>query len=491
MKKTFLRLMLPAAALALGFTACSDDDTLPQEQNQEETQTFAATRLGSVELPGGYDANLLPTDPLFVGPSEYHAVELSTPKLQGIPTSIPDLIEWVAERIMLSAYSSGTSEIMKIFGEDSNQQMNQLVQQVEELNNKMKELMTMFENRAYEEAITKRYTDYVSPLQIYTRETFEELKNCDQPNDSIVRGILSKWANNVTKGDKPLYLTEQFINYLVNVTSLNLNMYKVYDTYVYNTVPWEHQGYEFREAMRANDMAVIGQNMTLAAMYNSLRDDISEATRQSNAKDMTDFMNKFKTFYEENPVERHEDKRICQIDGMHIVLSPNTLQRDYQNHPWFPNGSYWEKENSESAWVVEWGDMTYNCGQMYDFALSADEVKILKNYYDKNPDVNSMYDVLTQEANLNLGYTDSELQDCNLMMVCQSQCNTDHDSYNDYFLVPQSVCQVKSSFDTGKAALGSAYLNHWGNLFLKTVFERWASYDTNNRWFTTMVTARE
>ena len=339
----------------------------------------------------------------------------------------------------------------------------------------------------YETYLNERNKSYIAPLKNYSYEYFLRLQNCDGSEEAI-KDIVTKWASGYVEGNPAYIQFQNFVDFLTGSIVEQKTLYQIYDLYVFNTFPWEEQGYAFREGIRSGDLAVISQNALLATMYYTVADGYDDATRDKLIDHVQDFLDQYKSFSDAYPVVRHDGYAICQIKDAHVIMKKEIVHRDYYKKPWFPNGTEWDNEHNESAWVVGYGDTSYNCGQTYDMCLSPKEIKAMVKYYEGQPSITCFDDILVKEAGLEFP---SDAAGKKHIMLCQSDFYTEGYEYDDYYIYTPEAVASDSSLSIGRQNIGIAYLEHYGFLWMKQKFSWWtSSFDQNRWWFRPSVTSR-
>lgn len=430
----------------------------------------------------------------FVGPTSYVELDWEEPALLGNvaapPVPAEGILDWVAKGLVTGIASTSAKLIIESFVEDeTSKKLDEILAGVDNLNKHLAELINLVHNTTYEHYLNERTNSYLNPMRNLSKEyilrVVEAWINGDDPAP-----IVMEWANR-TVGGNPAYIeARNFIDYLTGTVVERKNLYQVYDLYVFNTYPWENLGYSFRENLRAADICVIAQSILLTKLY-YIYSDFSESTKKSLSDELTACFDDFKKFVEANAVERHDDQAICQIKDAHFIMPVALVNRDFKNHPWFPDKTPWDFENSESAWWLVNGDTKYNCAELYRSCISEDELNALTSYYKDSP-YTSILDVLTQEANCTLPYSDSNMAGKKIILQTQTSGSNESQSMtnNNYYIYANTVIEAAKGFKPEKKTIGIAWLERHGFLWMEQWFRQWDTYYSDQLWVRTDITSR-
>ena len=418
----------------------------------------------------------------FEGPSEF-SLGTSVPP----PSLLASFFDWLGPIVARSAATYGCTELYKmIFSSAESDRISEVIAAIEDVNKRLDELTELYHNTTYESYLNKRSNDYVAPLKNYTDEYYLRLVNCDGSEDAI-KEIVLEWGDGYIGGNKACDQYLNFVDFLTGSIVEQKNLYAIYDLYVYNTTPWEAQGYAFREGIRSSDLAVVAQNALLASLYYRVREGLDDRSRETLLGKIETYVTKYQEFSEANPVVRHDDLAVCQIKGAKFVMKKDLIIRDYYNKPWYPNGSEWDNEYNDNAWFVVYGDTKYNCAEMYDKCLSPEEINTLAKYY-KSSQITTFAQILKDEAGC---VFPSSFDGKTPVMLAQGDGAVRHFEYDDYYISATDAVLVNSTCSVTSQDIGIAYLEHYGFLWMKQRFSFWTSNFNRNRiWFCTDVVER-
>ncbi len=418
----------------------------------------------------------------FIGVEKY--VESSIPA----PSLPMAFLDWLLPIVGRTAVTYGCNALFKeIFGSEESKQMEAIMSAIEDVNHHLAELTELFHNTTYEKYLNDRSNNYVSPLMNYTSDYYTLLKNCDGSEEAI-RKIVVEWGDGTVGGNKACVEYQNFIDFLTKTVVEHKNLYQIYDLYVFNTTPWEHQGYEFREGLRSCDLAVISENALMAALYYRVKEGYDDASREEFLAKIDRFVNEYAQFAAGNAVERHDDLAVCQIKDAHFAMKKELVVRDYYRKPWFPNGSEWDNEYNDAVWFVVYGDTYYTCPEIYGKCLTSKEVKVLSSYYAQ-AGITNLTQVLVEEAGCSFPVS---VEGKTPILLLQGDGSLRHDEYNDYYISATNAVRMNNGFSAGSQDIGIAYLESYGFLWMKTRFAYWtASFNHNNVWLRTDVVSRD
>ncbi len=340
--------------------------------------------------------SLLPNDKEFAGPRR---LELSLQSGQQFTAGDFDwleFLEWAGKTAATTAWGKGVGELLDMLFPASGETttLDDLLGKMDEISNQLAQMTILYKNTTYEKYLNDR-SKMVSELTNYNKEYYTRLSNAE--TDEEVKTIILDWASH-SVGGNPVYVQGfNFIDFLLTTVIEQRDIFNMYDLYTYNTTAWESQGYAVREALRASDIATAAQNLYLTQLYHTLRDGIKDADRETILKDNITKFEKFSEYIKNRPVERHEDRGICQIEGAHFVMDKFALDYpNYRNPKWNTIPCRWTRYQSDVYFM--WGP---NQAENYSKALTPDEVKRILDYYEGSG--RTLYEIFNDDANIKLG----------------------------------------------------------------------------------------
>lgn len=335
-------------------------------------------------------------DLINVGPSVYIEQDnLQKNQVQGI---VYDIGKWALTTLINTTGSKSAAMLFDyLFTSKESGEMKEVMDKLNEIEDQLKNLITLYHNTTYETYINQRSTLisdlYTGQNECITRLSTEFKKSAEERDNNKIKEVIDKWANSNISGNQAVHQFKNVINVIINSRIEQATLYDVYDTYVYNTTAWESQGYDFRETLRNVDISIITMNALMSALHYTLRDDLTETEQNSLIKDIKDVYERYVNYYNNHKVVRHNDLAICQIQGLHFKMPIKLEYKDYKNNMyWFTPGTEW---TDNSAKKIVYGPDVDNT---FSHSLTIDEYNKLVSFY--NGKYSSMVDVLKNEAGI-------------------------------------------------------------------------------------------
>lgn len=197
---------------------------------------------------------------------------------------------------------------------------NQLVEILDELTDISEDVKVIRDMMA-----AKIYTDYRKDLIAISNlnmEYYEQVEDAAYDTARLTQ-ILEAWAKESVNGSSARLAAKNLADLLVDGSMSSADPCKIYDMIVFNTLPWESQGYDLRDEFRAADALILLRGLQLSYMYYLYTNNESMATSIANTT------NKLAKYYETHPVVRSNDMAICQIRGAHVKLSKKISDISY------------------------------------------------------------------------------------------------------------------------------------------------------------------
>lgn len=434
------------------------------------------------------DPSLLPdpNDKEFTGPSKLD-VSLQGSLKSGQQFTAGDFdwiefLEWAGKTAATTAWGKGVGVLLDMLFPASGETttLDDLLGKMDEISNQLAQMTILYKNTTYERYLNDR-SKMVSELTNYNKEYYTRLSNAE--TDDEVKTIILDWASH-NVGGNPVYVQGfNYIAYLLTTVIEQRDIFNMYDLYTYNTTAWESQGYAVREALRASDIATVAQTFYLTQLYHTLRDGIKDADRETILKDNIEKFEKFSEYIKNRPVERHEDRGICQIEGAHFVMDKYALDYpDYRNPKWSPIPCRWTRYKSDVYFM--WGP---NQAENYNKALTPDEVKRILDYYEGSG--RTLYEIFNEDANIKLA---ARIVTSYYNGVLPLQSGYYSKSWR-YVGVDSAVFvrTAKSASDIQPTAVGYACIDGMGSLFDDYLgLVEWFDYYDSYNWTRTNVIER-
>ena len=465
-----------------------DGDCIMHLGDDEESSYFYHLTDNDISYykPASLTESLLPNDKEFLGPSK---LQLSLPSEQQFTAEDFDWIEfleWAGKTAATTAWGKGVGVLLDMLFPASGEAttLDDLLGKMDEISNQLTQMTILYKNTTYEKYLNDR-SKMVSELTNCNSEYFTRLSNIssddEEETEAKVKEIILAWSKN-TVGGNPV--TKQWLNYvdfLLKTVIEQKDIFNMYDLYTYNTTAWESQGYAIREALRASDIATVAQTLYLTQLYNKVRDDIDDKSREQFLTENIDRFEEFSEYIKNRPVERHDDRGICQIEGAHFVMDSYPLDYpNYSNPSWNSIPCPWSRYNSDVFFM--WGP---NQAENYSKALKPDEVKRILDYYEGSD--RTLGEIFKEDANIKLGAW-IVTQSYNGVLPLQSGY---YSPDWDYVGVDAAVFlkTAKSSSDIKPTACGYASLGASG-WQMKLTFLKWYEYYSDYIWTRTNVIER-
>jgi len=332
----------------------------------------------------------------------------------GLSSVYLDILAFIGENMAKGAISAIGSKSMgyfvdKYFQSSESKQLSTLIDKTEEINNRLQQILIAIENRAYEDKMNERML-MLSKMYNYSDVYINLLNECDTTDVEGMNKIVTEWATRAPiDGDAPDVKVSVLLDFIMKTVVEGHNLYEMYDAYVFNTVPWESMGYEFREALRANDAAMVASHASLTFAYIKTRTDWPESERTRQMEKLSTTLEAFADFGKANAVVHHDDKAICQIFNAHFITSRNVDNRYYRSLSWFPSGTTWDGNNSLNR-IIYGG--TSEAPDVYRYRqISYDYMNTLYCYYNESQSSNkytSWGPILRNDAKFNLPSNDDK-----------------------------------------------------------------------------------
>lgn len=476
-----------------GLSSCQQDDyfdeptytaNATQSMNQEKESVndtvfvndfqFNYDKLGT-SSPDQYVADI---DFGFSSPTAYRSTRSAVAAVSAL-----DVIKTV-----ISAVSTGTS-VYKAFAEDP------VVTKLEDVTNELKEVKGMIA-KLKEEAVNREVAEYYNAhmWDYYSFETNGSylgdflmfLRNNDVQS---AYEIADNWANQTFKCGEATKGIKDLMRFIPTFTTGgNMNIVQMYDYWVYQTTPWEHQGYQKRQQLRDGDICMCTSGYILARAH--YEHQFATATREADKsaarieiKNLDDAFDAFCTFYKDNyDFPRHYDKLICQIEGANIVFNKDIKIRDMKNHPW--------QSNNTSNWGMKtlmYGDVNTNFQTVLDRSINLKEAEAIFNYY-KNSKQKDSNEKLTFENIMKGAKFELDGLDANKkhILTLSDGCwrekehwyNYNYDLYYNHVVVANDENPIRKDWKLGCMWITSEKIHYCSDV--KETLKWWDHYTTDD-----------
>jgi len=430
--------------------------------------------------------SLLPNDKEFTGPRR---LELSLQSGQQFTAGDFDWIEfleWAGKTTATTAWGQGVGVLLDMLFPASGEgtTLDDLLGKMDEISNQLAQMTILYHNTTYEKYLNDR-SKMVSELTNCNSEYFTRLGNISAKDEdeaeAKVKEIVLAWSKNTVSGNPVAKQWLNYVDFLLKTVIEQRDIFNMYDLYTYNTTAWENQGYAIREALRASDIATVAQTLYLTQLYNKVRDDIDDKSREQFLTENIARFNEFSEYIKNRPVERHEDRGICQIEGAHFVMDSYPLDYpNYHNPSWNSIPCPWSRYQSDIYFM--WGP---NQAENYSKALKPDEVKRILDYYEGSD--RTLGEIFKEDANIKMGAWIVTASYNGVLPLQSGYYSPDW----DYVGVDAAVFlkTAKSASDIKPTACGHASLGASG-WQMKLTFLKWYEYYSDYIWTRTNVLER-
>ncbi|MCF0196783.1 MAG: hypothetical protein HUK03_06055 [Bacteroidaceae bacterium] len=335
----------------------------------------------------------------YIGPDHDLGIDLSSkPLLQSSNLTAGgawyvDLLKFAGESVAKGALSWVGGQAMQaifdcFYTDPTSEKLESILAQVGEINAKLSEIEQLIRMQGYEEYINQRTNDYCNPLSNYSKRYADAMMLVDKNDSAAIADIVNHWHDDlpVISGrlGGPMEAASNYMDFLMTSRVEQTNIYAIYDIYTFNCVPWAHQGYDFRQSLRACDLSLITTNVYMAILYAKIHNWAEVPAYRSYVDDLNKKVQTFMKFCEENPVEI-SDKLVCQIKDAHFVMEKEMIVRDY-NLPngmtWYWPGCQFVHGDNQTSDLIYYGGMNMSVEQFRQKQIRPEELRAICKYYD-------------------------------------------------------------------------------------------------------------
>lgn len=383
-------LMGVLAATAMTMASCSDDheDFVTTQKTESQTE-LADDNNPDIDLDTQrdfkYDSfGTTSPDDFVPGFDNIRVVTRS-----GVSDFGQMLVDYVSNNYMDIIKGGASAALNSVSSHILHAKLDAMVDRLDEVNDKLDNVTTMLgdlskkmDAKEYAAIYNKRISDYLA-LDMVNADYFKGYcKALAEGNTAKADSIVKQWAQiEVNNADADI-ATFLFLKMTPEANnSGQKSVTEVYDYWVFMTTPWEHMGYDKRDALRQGDIITGYMGYILAKAYyesDKLMDHDSAISSLNKA------YAEFCKFYKgKEKVERHNDRIICQIKDANIVFKKNIKERDMFEHSWLPNNT---KLISSSLTDFMYGDINesgkIHCKSVLRSSLTKNEAKTIYDYYN-------------------------------------------------------------------------------------------------------------
>ncbi len=465
---------------AVTFSRSGNVLTTPGDDSENPTTFFLTANSLDHYAAVKLEPSLLPTDAEYTGPRK---LELSIQSGQMLTEGIDwmEFLVWAGKTAATTAWGKGVGVLLDMLFPASGESttLDELLDKMNAISNQLAQMTILYKNTTYEAKLNER-SKWVNEITNFNEEYYIRLSNAKTEED--VSAIILDWASH-NVGGNPVYVQGMnYMDFLLTTVIEQRDIFNMYDLYTYNTTAWESQGYAIREALRASDIAVAAQNLYLTQLYHMFRTDIDDASRATILEKNIKKFEEFSEYITNRPVERHENRGICQIEGAHFVMDSYPLDYpNYRNPSWSPIPCPWVRNDGDVYFM--WGP---NQAENYSKALKPEEVKTILDYYEGSG--RTLGDIFKEDANIKLG---AWIVTSNFNGVLPLQSGYYSPDW-DYIGVDAAVFlkEAKSASDIKPTACGYASLGAYG-WRMKLYFLKWYEFYDSYTWVRTNVIERQ
>lgn len=374
------------------------------------------------------------------------------------PTDIAiDLLGAGLKQIAIGAGSKAFTETVGyLFGDESSEVkegLNQINSHVDQITKAIEDIANHVDNIETAQLMRNRMERF-SVLNCYTCDQFAKVIN-SKGDTAKIRAIVQNWGDSFTDDGPTSTTAIAYLNFLTS--GLNYGekpMPAVYDEWVFNSVAWEHEGYEYRENLRLADISLALTTLYMDHMYHTMNN--------MNTDKINAAFKKFSDIYKASLVKRHPDYLVCQVYRAHMVFRKNLIVRDMKEHPWFPiTEKRWKKDSSPKD--VMYGEPNNSSSYVQDHTMSLDEAQRIRDFYN-NCGKNWTFQEILQSAGFDYNLDPSKRH----IMPLNNGINLEPKNWLStyyYFKYLEAVHANDSKFRCSNFCLGmrkiQAYLRRW------------------------------
>ena len=421
---------------------------------------------------------MLPKDKEYTGPSKYDEMPLLSKPALAIDWT--DLLTWIGEAAVKSASGMAASAFLDFIfsGDTASASLDDVLSRIAEIKEMLNTMITLYHNSVYEGKLNER-SKLQYEMHNHNYEAFIRLKNASTEDQA--REIIKSWADK-TVGGNPAY--EQVLNYMdfLNTTVIEQkDIFNMYDLYTYNTTPWEHHGYAYRESLRKSDIAAVAEGLFLTQYYQMVRTDLDEVSRKEILNANATKFKAFSDFVQKHPVEHHDQMAVCQIQGAHFVMEKQSVSYpDFHNPSWCSLPARWTRYSSDEYFM--WGP---NQAENFSQAISMYELAAIMQYYGGKKNV---YEILHDEAECEMR-SDTKPGSGKRAVVCLQGGYYPGD-WREIGLDSAVLTSASYPYEIGPQSAGRAIIDGAGIFAQYLEFYKWDKYYEDIVWIRTKVTER-
>lgn len=236
-------------------------------------------------------------------------------------------------RIINNCLDNIDKNIMMFFDDNYviNEKLDNIMNKLGEIQNSIKELSDKMTLQEYKTVMQNRYSQQV-PLEAATTSYFKQVLDLmarekkdfsELPEDVLyqIKDISNQWHNQIVAGNNIETTFQSMLVFAGGDFITGQKLPAVYDFIANSSIPWEHQGYVFREMARSADVVLMAECYLMTIIYHK--------THPGQVFDQSLLNNKMMGYSEvlkSVQIDYHNDRYICQIPGAKIELERQLLE---------------------------------------------------------------------------------------------------------------------------------------------------------------------
>lgn len=329
----------------------------------------------------------------------------------------------------------------------------------------------------------------------YLSSYYEYIAEGDTVNADAV---IEAWSRKVIHENNIEYTMKEFLALTPKCNNMGQkSVTEIYDFWVFQTTPWEHMGYDKRDALRQGDIVTgYAGYVLLKAFYENDK----LINHKNDLRELDEIFRNFCKFYEKNAcVKRHYDRIVCQIQNANIVFKKNIKQRDMLNHPWFPNNTSMSGKTLTQFMYGDMGSKKIDSATARKRSLTKKEAEAIYNYYNSEyseniPDIEHVDKDASGKYSMesimkSVGFDLSELNEGKQhVMTLDDGCDKDRDfdynyslTYNNVVLANDANKPFRSNWKVGLMWIDWKFKTK--SFMTYDILRHWHRYDSDNTQF--------
>jgi len=330
--------------------------------------------------------------------------------------------------------------------------LDDIIRKVDELSQQVHLLARDVKNVPYKVRIMNRYDD-LDQLKDVTLMAFENIetilnsKETDVQKTEKIKKVLKDWGQFEVGSSKsfPYNLTYSLMkNY--GASSVDVSYPAMYGEFVNTFAVWEHEGYDYRLKVMANDLAIVGLSYWLTRLYNKeIKYFASEESRNSY---LAILEKSFRDDYSaaiKNEINRMKsrDTKYRRLNASFNVTFDRQMPGPVDVYDWISShrDKHFPRNNKNNVAVRSCNEMLASFGMDGRTLFSDSQARFIQEYYNRGKFTSFLDYTLTEKAKFT--YAKSALSNGTVMFVPNRQNNFGHDN-NDSALPNYKIFRWES-----------------------------------------------